>query len=251
MAFSHGSSAVLLSGGYDISGYLKSVSTDGGREVNDTSTLGATSRTFYGGLGMATVNSEGLFDGDSVGPPEAIDYILYNALGTESGVLYFPTGSTLGNPALGLHGVQGAYAITSPVEDMVAISLSIASNHGYERGISLQSHTSAVTTSGNGSSYDSGIVGGTALGGTGFLQVIAHSGTTPTITVKIQDSANDSTWADLVTFTQVGDTIATERIELGATDQVDRYLRVLYTIAGSSPSYTFAAAFHRNEPITP
>ena len=66
------------------------------------------------------------------------------------------------------------------------------------------------------------------------------------ITVKIQHSADDSTFADLVTFTVVSSTtITSEKIEVAGNTTVNRYLRVNYTVAGSTGSATPVVAFTR------
>lgn len=68
------------------------------------------------------------------------------------------------------------------------------------------------------------------------------TGTTPTLDVKLQDSADGSTgWADIAgaTFTQVTD--AADAIEaIGVTiDSAARYIRGVGTIAGTTPSFSF------------
>jgi hypothetical protein len=57
------------------------------------------------------------------------------------------------------------------------------------------------------------------------------------MTAKIQHSADNSSWADLGTFTAVTAANAYQRIS--GTGTVNRYLRAQYTITGTSPSFTF------------
>ena len=68
----------------------------------------------------------------------------------------------------------------------------------------------------------------------------AGGGTSPTLDVKIQDSADGSTgWADLsgATFTQVTDAAdSTETITID-TDTAKAYIRVVLTITGTSPTF--------------
>ena len=72
------------------------------------------------------------------------------------------------------------------------------------------------------------------------LTTSAGGGTTPTLDVKIQDSADGSTgWADLsgATFTQVTDAAdSTETITID-TDTAKAYIRVVTTITGTSPTF--------------
>ena len=73
------------------------------------------------------------------------------------------------------------------------------------------------------------------------LEVGTVSGTTPTLDVKIQDSADNSAFADVtgLTFTQVTASNNSQvlRIEGLNTTTRRRYLRAVGTIAGTSPSF--------------
>jgi hypothetical protein len=72
------------------------------------------------------------------------------------------------------------------------------------------------------------------------LDVLAASGTSPTLDVKIQESADGSTWSDLITFTQK---TGVGREEKSAVpDNAKPYKRVSYTIGGTNPSFTFDVA---------
>lgn len=90
------------------------------------------------------------------------------------------------------------------------------------------------TATGNGSVYTTNT---TALRGMkARLLVTAASGTTPTLTLKIQESADNSNWNDLVTFpqvTDVGETFVT-------VESKKKYLRTHATIGGTTPSFTYS-----------
>lgn len=71
------------------------------------------------------------------------------------------------------------------------------------------------------------------------LDVTAHAGTTPTLDVSVE-TAEDSSGTRSRTvgsFTQVTTTNGTQRKSFGP---LDRYYRVVWTIAGTTPSYTFS-----------
>jgi hypothetical protein len=70
--------------------------------------------------------------------------------------------------------------------------------------------------------------------------VTAFSGNTAT--VKIQDSANDADWADLITFTEIAG-VGSER--LSVSGQIDQYLRFAVT-ADDFTSMTISCSFARN-----
>lgn len=76
----------------------------------------------------------------------------------------------------------------------------------------------------------------------------ASAGTDPTLDVKLQDSADNSTFADVTgaTFTQVTDVAGTAGVQLMKVNvsALKRYLRVVGTIAGTStPTFTFGVEF--------
>lgn len=91
----------------------------------------------------------------------------------------------------------------------------------------------ARTTSGEGSSIE--IAEKKELIVT--LDVTVVSGTTPTLDVKLQHSPDGSKWSDLGTaFAQK---IAAGR-EVKAFTQFHKFVKVVYTIAGTTPSFTFS-----------
>ena len=68
------------------------------------------------------------------------------------------------------------------------------------------------------------------------LEVTAASGTTPTLDVKLQDSVDGTNWNDLFLFTQA---TATTREVKNHSTIFARFVRVVWTVAGTTPSFTF------------
>lgn len=72
-----------------------------------------------------------------------------------------------------------------------------------------------------------------------YLVATAKTGTTPTLDVEVQDSADNVNWTRVGTFTQLNDAIGSERKQFEGPFR--RYVRVKYTFGGSAtPGYTFA-----------
>lgn len=69
------------------------------------------------------------------------------------------------------------------------------------------------------------------------VNVTAASGTSPTLDVLIQDSLDGTNWNTIGTFTQK--TAAAREVINVTTPFADR-VRVLYTIGGTTPSFTFS-----------
>lgn len=84
------------------------------------------------------------------------------------------------------------------------------------------------------------------------LSVSAGTGTTPTLDVKIQDSADNSTFADVspaIAFTQ---STTTANIQSISVDKrlVRRYVRAVSTVSGTTPSYIVSANIRGYKQIT-
>jgi hypothetical protein len=73
------------------------------------------------------------------------------------------------------------------------------------------------------------------------LDSAAGTGTSPTMDVTIEDSADNSSFAAITgaAFTQVVDAASAQKLVINK-DEARRYVRVKYTIAGTSPSFTFS-----------
>ena len=74
-----------------------------------------------------------------------------------------------------------------------------------------------------------------------ILDSEAGTGTSPTLDVKLQESANNSDWSDIsgATFTQVTDAAAAfEKISINTND-VRRYVRAVGTLGGTSPVFVY------------
>lgn len=98
--------------------------------------------------------------------------------------------------------------------------------------------TAARTATANGTGVDVRDYEGK---GTVVLDSAAGTGTTPTLDVKLQDSDDNSTFADIsgATFTQVAADAARQNIALDFNN-VKRYVRAVSTIGGTSPSFTYS-----------
>lgn len=93
-----------------------------------------------------------------------------------------------------------------------------------------------ATASGNGSGVDTRGYGEAAV----VVSVGAVSGTAPTLDIKLQESDDDVTYADVAgaAFAQMTASDANS-VKKGSVDlsQRKRYLRLVRTIAGTSPSF--------------
>jgi len=75
-----------------------------------------------------------------------------------------------------------------------------------------------------------------------ILTSAAGTGSSPTLDVKVQDSdASDGTYGDLsgAAFPQVTDSASMQVITF-SKDEAKRYIKIVQTVGGSTPSFTFS-----------
>jgi|SRR5215211_262927 len=94
--------------------------------------------------------------------------------------------------------------------------------------------SAARTTTGNSSEFTGYQVAATLRA---QLDVTAASGTTPTLNVVLQDSVDGLNWNDVLTF--AAKTAAGREVLNLTTPFADR-LRARWSIAGTTPSFTFS-----------
>lgn len=73
----------------------------------------------------------------------------------------------------------------------------------------------------------------------------AGTGTTPTLDCKLQDSADDSSFADVTgaTWTQVTDAAALVEVLKINVSNLRRYVKIVGTVGGSTPVFVYGAEF--------
>lgn len=234
--FRHGKGTVVLADEFDITTYLNSVSTTNSIEVPETTTFGSSDRSFIVGHSDGSISFEGLFDGST----DAVDDILDSALGDGPIMTVSTDGSTVGRRAVLLDAKSTSYEVSSPLTEVVSVSGEAVAHGGLDYGIWLAVQSSVSTTlTGTGQDNSSA----SSNGGVAHLHVTANT-RNGTAVAKVQASADNSTWADIVTFTTVStSTVTSERKEV--TGSVARYLRALVTPAGSTGALTVSIAFAR------
>lgn len=156
-------------------------------------------------------------------------------------VCYAFEGDTIGEPFIGHQGALSVkYGVLAKVGGLSKVKIDYRCSGAKEEGVILQ-NTAVKTADWNtegGDSVDHGA--STSNGGAGYLQVTAYSGFTNLIG-KIRHSADDITYADLLTFTTLTD-IGAERVTVSGT--VNRHLAFDGNVTGSG-SVTVFAGFSR------
>ena len=236
--FAHGKNVNVFINEFDFSTYFNDVSATTSVETAEVSAFGSNAKEYIVGLLDGTVSLSGMFDGTATGTDVVFSAVLGST--TKQNVIVAPSGHSNGASAIVLEADDTSYEVSGAVADVVQTSAEFQSSDGVEHGKILSSGT-AISSTGNGTSVDNAL--SSTNGGVGFLSVPTNT-RNGNITVKVQQSADNSTFTDLITFTVVTSTQKTfQRVEVTGT--VARYLRVNYTVAGSTGSATPVVAFAR------
>lgn len=247
--FVHGKSTAVYIDEFDLSTYFNDSSVSIDNEVAETTAYGADNKTYIVGLRAGTLSLNGMWASDTDGSDEELVALLGNA--TTPIITVREGSASIGSRAIIAQANETSYAISSPVADVATISAEFectpnqVSNLTFALagGVQLTAGASIAHGSlGNLSSVDNSA--SSANGGAGTLHVPTNTVSGGATTIKIQHSANNSTWADLITFTNVAATTATSEIK-AVSGTVNRYLRATASTAGSSGAITFMVAFAR------
>lgn len=111
--------------------------------------------------------------------------------------------------------------------------------------VQIQTLLASAARTASGSSRHCGGVAAEYVEGNIYLDVTAQSGTTPTLDVAVQSSHDGATFHTHSSFTQVAAATGKQLLKLTS---LGSYVRIDYTIAGTTPSYTFSvtAEFKRH-----
>lgn len=237
MTFVHSSASRILLNEDHQSGQITGYTVTHSREYGEAATILDTGARFVPGLMGGALSIKGLFDSAAGSLHEEIQA----AIGIDNSALWsvFPDGHAVGQPAFIVVSDLSGYTVDASVKDTVGIAIDATPDDGVDLGVSLHA-LGAETADADATSVDNGAA--TANGGVAALHVTAFAGLTGAV-VKVQHSTNNSTWADLATFTTV--TAATsERLLVATGTTVNRYVRCSLDVTGSG-SLTFAVAFAR------
>ena len=239
MAFVHGKSISVLANDTNLSSFLNDASVTYNAETAETTAFGDSAKTYIIGLSDGTISLSGMYEGSTTGFDAAITSALAASNEVTTSIFY-------GTPAAGLRtsmagGLINSYDISTPVGDVVSASLDIQVDGGVTQGDAL-SALAAVSATTTGSEVDRGAAASTTAGTcVAHLHVPTNSRDAGTLTAKITSATSSGgSYADVTGggFTAIaGGSTGSQRLEISGA--VNRYVKVVYTVAGgSSGSYT-------------
>lgn len=223
--FTHGSTARLFLNGYDVAAYFKTASVAKSVDTAETTGFNSTSKSYIPGLADATLSADGMNDITNAASGSLLD----TAAGVDYAVMsYYPSGTALGGFGYGLQGDETQITYTSPVDDVNAVSMSLQSANGAERLIPTASRVTAGTVGGTAVSVNNG--GSTTAGWAAY----AHAqGNATTLTLIVQDSADNSTFAAVGTIMS-GAVVGGSAARIESTGTLRQYTRIVDTITSGT-----------------
>lgn len=245
MAKTSGLGDALYIGGFNASGDIQQLGRIGGGPALLTMTgIDKSAYERKGGLRDGAFEMTTFFNSDKVTPAT---HEKLSALPRTDVIMQYGRGTALGDPAACIVAKQANYDPSRGEDGMLTFAVQAQANgYGIEWGRQLTAGMRTDTAATNGASVDTGAAA--AFGAQAYLQVAAFTGTD--VTVTIQDSADNATFADLpgLAFTPItGGAPLAERIAVANTTTIRRYVRVATTTTGGFTSLTFAVNFIKNE----
>ena len=176
-------------------------------------------------------------------PDAGGEHVVLSALPRTDVILSYVCGSALGVPAACINAKQGDYAGTRGDDGSFTFAVqALANGFGLEWGRLATPGIRTDTTGTNGAAIDDGAA--TTFGLQAYLHVFGVTGTS--VTVKLQDSPDGTTWTDVVggAFTAATTAGTAQRIATDGAQTVAQYLRAVSS--GTFTSAAFAVVVCRN-----
>lgn len=237
MAAVHGKSTTVLVNSTNLTGYLTATDLSVDVDTSDITTYGSGWKSGLTGLLDATVGFQGIYD-------PTLTQVLAS-VGVDGSILtYSPgSGSAIGDMARLLYVTGTTYSESSPVADVVTFAWDVHSESSVGLGQVLHPLGTDTNTT-TGASKDDAAA--TTSGWTAHLHVTAVS--SGSWALKLQDSADNSSWSDVTGGAFTAATGATQqRLTSASGATLRRYVRYVATVTGgSTPTITFALAYARN-----
>jgi len=240
MAPRYGASCSVWLDLVDASVYFNDASLELAVDTAETTTFQASWRAFIEGAATSKATLKGFYD-------LVNDAAMFGNIRDGGSVLtYGPAGMLVIGDAARLvlaHDVQ--VGESSPVGGAVVVNAAFSGDAAVGIGWALHPLATDTGTT-TGASRDDAAA--TTAGWIAHLHITAVTGAPTSWTVKLQDSADNSSWADVAGagFTATNVTAA-QRLVSAAGATLRRYVRYVATVVGgTAPTVTFGLAYSRN-----
>lgn len=231
----------LYVAGNDLSGDITAISNvGGGPAVLTTTGINKSAIERIGGERDGRLEFTSWWNPDPGG-----EHGVLSTLPTSDVVITYCRGTALGSPAACINAKQPNYDGTRSDDGGFSFSVATQANgFGLEWGVLLTPGMRTDTAATLGPSVDT--VASSSFGAQAYLHVEAFTGTDAT--VKIQDSADGVTFADVagLAFAQITAAPEAQRIATANTATIREYVRAVTVTTGGFTSLTFAVVINKN-----
>lgn len=231
MAFVASKKSRLLVGDFHLAAYATQVGSQWQQAMLDSTVLTDTAKAFTPDQHESTLTVQGLYD-----TAEHADLAAWKSAAAQP-VSFGPSGFALGSELWMVNALLSEFSLGSAIGGMGSFGLTAQTDGLTDFGVSLHDLT-AVTADESGTGHDGAAA--TALGGSVHLHVTAFSGFSGAVVI-VEDSANNSDWATIATFTTVA-AVTAERQAVAGT--IRRYTRYSVDVTGTG-SITFQVGLAR------
>jgi hypothetical protein len=221
----------LLAGDFNLSSYATQVTLPWTAEMLDSTVFTDEAKTFIPGLDTSTAQVSGYYD-----KAEHADLAGWKQAAAQP-LTIGPGGFALGADVFLLDALESGLTLKSAVASLVGFDFDAQTSGLTDIGVSLHD-LEAETADGSETSYDGAAA--TSAGAVAHLHCAAYSGL-DSIVVTIEDSANNSVWATIGTFTTL---IAAGAERITIAGAVRRYVRATWDVTGTG-SATFQVGLAR------
>jgi len=246
-----GRNLAIWADGYDISGNGNEVKIKRDAAKIDATVFGDHFSYDLAGIQKASLEFKGFYAAGY----NFLDQIVNARFGQTADVqtltapagLAAPVGSVF-QPAILMPSVLTKYDIDVKLKGAVDIDAEFDARGAIDSGFILTSPIAALTATNTSLALDNTANGGATTGGwAAQLHVGAVSGTTPSLTAKLQGSPDGTTWTDIAGSTFVAVTTSNQAQRLTQPNGVTlpAQVRAVCTISGTTPSFNAMVAVSR------
>ncbi len=224
----------------DASQFFNDAGLDISVDTAESTTFGAAWKAFIEGVATAKASLKGFYD-------KVNDAALFaNAMDGGSVLTYGPSGlAAVGDFARLVAVHEVGVGESSPIGGLVLVNAAFQGDAAVGFGWALHPVATDTGTT-TGATRDDAAA--TTAGWIAHLHILAVTGSPTSWTVKLQDSADNSAWADVSGggFTAVN-VPAAQRLVSASGATLRRYVRYVATVVGgTAPTVTFGLAYARN-----
>ncbi|WP_330242012.1 hypothetical protein [Streptomyces sp. NBC_00525] len=233
--------ARIFAGGADLTGASNKAELSAEVEEKDVTTFASNKwNEVVGGLASGQFKGSGYWESGDAGKVD--DEMWANVGGVGVPYSVGPTAATVGSLVYFMKAMRTDYTLLGEVGEVAPWESSATTNWPMVRGQFAHPPGTARTSSGNGSAVELvAVPAGKRL--YAAVHVLAAAGVDATADVTVESAAT-ADFADPVTrltFSQASG-ISSQILRTDGTAITDTYFRIAWTIAGTSPSFSFVAA---------